>query len=85
MSANATKALPADVSSLDFQPPCAVTTTIKGRVTSRCSEPAAWLGIPPCGHEDYFCEEHHSDGRSFTCTVCKRRDMLLATYRWIRL
>lgn len=69
----------------DFEPDCAVTTTVHGIVKDKCTNPAVWLGIPPCGHDDYFCETHHADQRAFTCVTCRTRDMLLATYRWIRL
>lgn len=72
---------------LDFQPTCQVDVyEMKLKVRhSPCAQPAVWIGVAPCGHDDYFCETHHSDQRSFMCNTCGQRDMLLATYRWIRL
>ncbi len=75
---------------LDFTPTCAVDErpkfgSVLGAKSNPCEQPAVWIGIPPCGHEDYFCEIHHSDSRSFYCEMCGQRDMMLATYRWVRL
>jgi hypothetical protein len=49
-----------------------------------CTEPAVWVGVPPCGHEGFFCEKHHSDTRSFQCRTCGNTT-LLAVYEWTRL
>lgn len=70
-------------SALDFEPECDVTTMQPGGSRLKCTNPAAWIGVPPCGHEDYFCREHRNDPRLFSCLTCKRRDMNLNTYRWI--
>lgn len=80
------------VDQLDFTPICEVeervTELVNGRhtrVVVKCSNHAAWIGETPCGHDFYFCDTHHYDQRAFTCLVCGRRDLLFATYRWVRL
>jgi hypothetical protein len=85
MGATATDERTDIASTLDFEPQCAVTEWNNGVMTAECPNPAAWIGIPPCGHEDYFCEGHHSDQRAFNCNTCGSMRMHLATYRWIRL
>lgn len=73
-----------DITELDFNPVCEVEEP--GWVEQvECAKPAVWVGTAPCGHDFYFCEQHHYDQRRFTCHQCGRRDMHLATYRWVRL
>jgi len=80
-----------DLSTLDFTPTCEVREPVRARPRSgelidvTCTTPAVWMGTAPCGHDSLFCEEHHSDGRLFTCMKCGRKDTLLATYGWVRL
>lgn len=75
----------------DFDPGCEVDVLIMRQGIStgirkdQCTSPAKWLGISPCGHDGYFCGEHHYDQRAFTCRHCGRANMHLATYKWIRL
>lgn len=75
----------------DFEPECEVDILIMrqgistGIHKNKCTQPAVWLGIPPCRHDAYFCAEHHYDQRAFMCKICGRTNMLLATYNWIRL
>lgn len=86
-----TELLEHDTDELDFTPECEVDVLIMrngvstGVYSDKCAKPAVWLGVPPCGHDAYFCEEHHYDQRAFRCRNCGRADMMLATYRWIRL
>jgi hypothetical protein len=70
---------------LDFTPECDVDQLTRGVHHDKCTKPAAWVGIAPCGHDCYFCETHHYDQRAFICHVCGRNDLHLATYKWIRL
>jgi hypothetical protein len=76
---------------LDFTPECEVDVlNIRNGVlvsrSPKCSNKAAWSGAAPCGHDSYFCEQHHIDCfHGYTCNICKRKDMMLATYRWVRL
>jgi hypothetical protein len=76
---------------LDFSIECEVDVLIMrhgvstGVYTDKCTKRAAWLGVAPCGHDAYFCEEHHYDTRAFHCHHCGRANMMLATYRWMRL
>jgi hypothetical protein len=68
----------------DVDPTCEVDETRRDAKNYKCYNPAVWVGVPPCGHEGFFCEQHHCDSRSFKCLVCGNIT-LLATYRWIRL
>lgn len=67
-----------------LQPICQVDQITHGVHHGDCINPAAWLGIPPCGHDGFFCEQHHYDSRSFICRQCGNMT-LLAVYRWVRL
>jgi hypothetical protein len=77
---------PEVLAGLEFRPECDVRDLplVDGRQT-KCTHPAEWIGISPCGHDSYFCGPHHSDQRLFTCRACGRVDTHLATYRWVRL
>lgn len=75
----------------DFDPECEVDVLIvrqginTGIRKDQCRSTAAWVGVAPCGHDSYFCAQHHYDQRSFTCHQCGTMNMHLATYKWIRL
>jgi predicted ester cyclase len=49
-----------------------------------CTNPAAWLGIPVCGHDSFFCEQHRSDPDEFICGVCGKLARL-NNYRWVKI
>jgi hypothetical protein len=78
---------PTDLDALDFDPACEVTYYgYDGKVKRRCEDVAAWIGIPPCGHEGYFCEHHRRhQGLQWKCLKCGARNMRMADYRWIPL
>jgi hypothetical protein len=82
------EAVEAALASLDFTPECEVDKLDRYDVVikdSKCGKPAAWIGVAPCGHSAYFCADHHCSQKSYMCKVCKRKDMHLATYNWVRL
>jgi hypothetical protein len=79
----ATFELPDTAAVLDFTPECDVEEPAP--INAKCTKPAAWIGVAPCGHDSYFCEVHHYDQRAFTCNICGLKDTMLATYRWIRI
>ncbi len=86
MDDTATKPVTEAIDHLDFTPQCCVDeSTRQGERGNPCSHPAVWIGYPPCGHEGYFCEGHHSDQRLFRCYECGTDNQMLATYRWVRL
>jgi hypothetical protein len=76
---------------LDFEPECHVDILIvrggcsTGIYLDKCTKTAVWVGTAPCGHDGFFCEEHHYDQRPFVCHLCGHANMMLATYIWIRL
>lgn len=74
------------IAHLDFQPPCEVEDySSDNGGKPKCPNPAAWVGIKPCGHSSYFCDPHHIDQRKFKCLECSMKDIHLATCKWVRL